>query len=102
METLSTQWILAILAVYVIQLLKDSKFPIFNNAAGTPNAILAAITAFISATGIAYASNFEATSGTFTLTVTGINAGSIAAGTWAWGQQYLWQWLGWKLVKGKV
>ena len=103
MEGLSLQWILAILAVYLLQVIKDNpKIPIFNNGAGKPNAILAAILAAFSATGIAYAHSFDAAAGTYTMTVTGLTASSIVGGLWGWAQQYGWQWIGWKLVKGKV
>ena len=102
MEQLPTQWVLAIIAVLVIQAIKDSRIPIFNNEAGKPNAVLAAVFAAAGATGIAVVHSWDAGSGTYTLTVTGLSTGAVLKGLWLWAQQYGWQWMGWKLVKEKV
>ena len=98
-ELISSQLAVAYASASLLQWLKQQPwFPFMQLDSAKINRAFAVAVAFFTAIGIHWVSDFEATGGILTITISGLTGANIIHGLLAWVQQYGMQQASYKLL----
>ena len=91
-ESTLTQFVLAYLGTVLVEWMKRATgLPFMTASTDKINKVVGAVIAFLATVGIGWATSWDAASGTFTLTLTGITVTGIFGFLWHWFTQFVLQ-----------
>lgn len=91
-DAMITQFVLAYLGTRLVEAMKHSGgLPWITASTDKINKTVGAAVAFLATLGIGLATSWESSTGTFTLTVSGLTTASLATFVWQWVQQFVLQ-----------
>lgn len=98
-DHLLTQIVIAYLATHLIEFIKGSaSVPWVTKTTDRVNKAIGAFLAALTVVGIAVVTTWDASTGTFTLVVSGLSATSVLTFIWHWLEQFILQQSAYKLI----
>jgi protein-S-isoprenylcysteine O-methyltransferase Ste14 len=91
-EQVITQFVLAYIGTRLVQWMKAAAgLPWITAQTDTINKGVGALVAFLATLGIGLATSWDASTGTFVLTITGLSLGTLTTFVWHWFSQFVMQ-----------